>query len=414
MKRILLSLAMVSLAGSVAAIGSTGAFFSDSETSTGNIFTAGSIDLKIDHSVSTYNGSSDLVVVSDPATTFTGDDGSGNAVNLSFVHPAWETIPGANWIWATDPVSNPNIDQTDTFTRTFTWNGPVANATIEFGADNFYNVKVNGNLVGDNQSLIVGNFQSPHTTDVTAYIVQGVNTITFVGKNYGINGSVPSGNPAGIIFKLVVHGQQTFGPTDLTTQTFWNFNDVKPQDTGRDVISMHVSTNDAWSCMVIKNIKNNENTLIAPEVTAGDVTPGVAGVGGGELGGFLHLFLWHDNGTGVHKGDGIYDPGFGETPITGTLATPTTIDLSGPGPIMLPVHDSTTLPAGPLLATTEDDVGSAWCAGTLSVDAGTGAITCNGAIVSNNSQTDSTLADLVFYATQQRNQPNFKCSDVSL
>lgn len=40
---------------SIAAIGATGAFFSDTETSTGNTFTAGAIDLKID-STGTYNG----------------------------------------------------------------------------------------------------------------------------------------------------------------------------------------------------------------------------------------------------------------------------------------------------------------------------------------------------------------------
>ncbi len=47
MKRILLSLAMIALVGS-ATVGATRAYFSDSETSLGNTFTAGSIDLKID------------------------------------------------------------------------------------------------------------------------------------------------------------------------------------------------------------------------------------------------------------------------------------------------------------------------------------------------------------------------------
>ena len=53
-KKILISLSMI---GAVAAvvIGGTGAFFSDTETSTGNTFTAGDIDLKIDNT-SYYNG----------------------------------------------------------------------------------------------------------------------------------------------------------------------------------------------------------------------------------------------------------------------------------------------------------------------------------------------------------------------
>ena len=46
--RILASVGMIILGGAVAA-GATGAFFSDTETSTGNTFTAGAIDLQIDN-----------------------------------------------------------------------------------------------------------------------------------------------------------------------------------------------------------------------------------------------------------------------------------------------------------------------------------------------------------------------------
>ncbi len=63
MKRILSSLALVLFVGGALALGSTGAFFSDAETSTGNTFTAGEIDLKIDNS-SYYNG------VLNPGTTW--------------------------------------------------------------------------------------------------------------------------------------------------------------------------------------------------------------------------------------------------------------------------------------------------------------------------------------------------------
>ncbi len=52
--RILASLAMIVFVGAVV-VSSTGAFFSDTETSTGNTFTAGDIDLQID-SVAHYNG----------------------------------------------------------------------------------------------------------------------------------------------------------------------------------------------------------------------------------------------------------------------------------------------------------------------------------------------------------------------
>jgi len=54
MKRILLSLSIIAVVAVVVA-GGTGAFFSDTETSSGNTFTAGAIDLTVDN-VSYYNG----------------------------------------------------------------------------------------------------------------------------------------------------------------------------------------------------------------------------------------------------------------------------------------------------------------------------------------------------------------------
>src|SRR3989344_2895144 len=54
MKKVLISFSVIALIAAVA-IGATVAYFSDTETSTGNTFTAGSIDLKVD-SECTYNG----------------------------------------------------------------------------------------------------------------------------------------------------------------------------------------------------------------------------------------------------------------------------------------------------------------------------------------------------------------------
>jgi predicted ribosomally synthesized peptide with SipW-like signal peptide len=54
MKKILLSVSMIA-AVAIVVVGATGAFFNDTETSVGNIFTAGAIDLKVDNE-SFYNG----------------------------------------------------------------------------------------------------------------------------------------------------------------------------------------------------------------------------------------------------------------------------------------------------------------------------------------------------------------------
>lgn len=61
--RLMMSLGMLVFVGAVV-VGGTGAFFSDTETSTGNVFTAGAIDLTVD-SEAHYNGSMCQVDVND-------------------------------------------------------------------------------------------------------------------------------------------------------------------------------------------------------------------------------------------------------------------------------------------------------------------------------------------------------------
>jgi len=66
MKKILMSVAMLAFVGAVIA-GATGAFFSDTETSSGNTFTAGAIDLTVD-SEQHYNGN--VCVTTDAGQTY--------------------------------------------------------------------------------------------------------------------------------------------------------------------------------------------------------------------------------------------------------------------------------------------------------------------------------------------------------
>lgn len=67
MKRIITSLGMIAFVGALA-IGATGAFFSDSETSTGNVFAAGDIDLQIDNESYVTNAAG--VLVASPSTSW--------------------------------------------------------------------------------------------------------------------------------------------------------------------------------------------------------------------------------------------------------------------------------------------------------------------------------------------------------
>ncbi len=92
MKRILLSLGAIVFVGAIAA-GATGAFFNDTETSTGNTFTAGAIDLKVD-SQSHYNhmvctlGDGEVPYTWQPEVGFTPENGH---------YPATGTVCDGTW-----------------------------------------------------------------------------------------------------------------------------------------------------------------------------------------------------------------------------------------------------------------------------------------------------------------------------
>ena len=109
------------------------------------------------------------------------------------------SIPGAAWIWApgitgaTEPADN----DTYTFTKTFNLSGLPSAANIKIAADDFAQVRVNGQLVG------TVNTQALSAFDIKAYLVLGTNTIVVTGINGVACGgfSCPySQNPGGVVF----------------------------------------------------------------------------------------------------------------------------------------------------------------------------------------------------------------------
>ncbi len=251
-RRILFSLTMIAFAGAVVA-GATGAFFSDTETSSGNTFTAGAIDLTID-STATYNGNA----------------------------------------WATS---------------------------------------------------------------------------TWTMKNL-----VP------------------------TSDKFFNFSDVKPGDSGTNVISLHVSNNDAYACLDITNLHNDGNGLTEPE---DEVDADADGAGEGELAQNLDFFAWADI-----DGDGVFEPASSEIKLfTQASGIGQASDvLNGK---TYTIADSLTVP---MASNTTQYIGLQWCAGDMTVDLGTGTTTCSGLLMGNESQTDSVTADISFRVEQSRNNSSFVCA----
>ena len=92
--------------------------------------------------------------------------------------------------------------------------------------------------------------------------------------------------------------------TDLSSEVFFDFDDIKPGDWGEGTISLHVYDNPAHIWMGIDNVQDNENGWTEPELSdalAGigeeDTTGGEFGVG--ELSSWIMVELWWDDGNNI-------------------------------------------------------------------------------------------------------------------
>ncbi len=207
---------------------------------------------------------------------------------------------------------------------------------------------------------------------------------------------------------LVYSSETSWILDDLDGQLFFNFSDLKPGDVGEDTISLHVDNNDAWACMNVNITATPENDITEPESEVDD--QGVEG----ELQDELYFAFWADDGDNVYEvGEEIFAEG-------------TAADLfDGVNMVLADSTDNVWGQEGPLQGGGDTEpyvyyVGKVWCYGNLTetpvaqgddtspLVRGTG-FACDGAPVTNVSQTDGITADVTFYAEQSRNNPNFKC-----
>lgn len=195
-----------------------------------------------------------------------------------------------------------------------------------------------------------------------------------------------------------------------TGDKFFNFDDIKPGDSGENTISIHIESNDAYMCASLENVVEADNTKTEPEAL--DDPDGLAvGEATGELDDILYFFAWVDDGaidgwqgtsTDATEGDNVYQ--IGEQPLNAPTAASTLV------PTTWALADSTVNGGTPLSAGDTHYVGVAWCAGSMTVDSSTGAISCDGSTVNNASQTDSWSTDVKFDVVQARNNTNFECN----
>lgn len=278
-----MSLSVIAAAAAVV-IGGTSAFFSDTETSTGNTFTAGAIDLKVD-SQQHYN----------------------NAICV--VHEANSDKPVSYW-WQLAPGQTATVPQ------------------------------------------------------------------------YPRIGSQCDG---------------TWTETDLGAQTFFNFGDVKPGDSGENTISLHVVNNDAWACVDVAVTKNDDVSSTEPELdNTGDVAD-TSNLFDGELAQNVYFTAWADDGDNIWEG--------GEPLLFSNKSGPASDVLGGKTYALADV----TTGGVPMTGGVTNYIGLAWCAGQQTVDTNTNTITCDNTSMGNDVQTDSMEASVAFRVVQARNNAGYVC-----
>jgi len=144
----------------------------------------------------------EIIIVSDINTKL--NNGS-NSVPTYAGNSRWTaSIPDATWIWKSFYVEHPEQDEFTTFIREFNISASTSVTTFVVAADNSYTVSINGTEVGSDSTEFNYFDEEKDSYDLTDFIRQGQNQISFIVKNWGNVDSTPEGNPAGLLFKLSV------------------------------------------------------------------------------------------------------------------------------------------------------------------------------------------------------------------
>lgn len=212
----------------------------------------------------------------------------------------------------------------------------------------------------------------------------------FIGTTFAV-GALNLTIDSHATYNGIIQPAQTWALKNLVpgVDKFFNFNNVMPGDTGATTISFHTNEN-AWACMdftSLTDVDNGNNEPEAPEDPNGPA--------GGELSKGMEFFSWIDDGDTTYES--------GEKAIFGT-STPQSAFAVLKNYILA---DSTTGNFFP--ANVTKYVGIQWCAGDLTVNTATGAISCDGSALGNIAQTDGFSVDLGLRVVTADDYPGYKC-----
>lgn len=234
----------------------------------------------------------------------------------------------------------------------------------------------------------------------------------------------------------------TWEETDLGPElsSFFNFSDIKPGDEGENTLSLHVYNNDAWGCMLVNNVVDQDVNCTEPESESTDpecsVDPETPGAG--ELGQSLAFNSWLDEGSVA--GFQCNDPDPDDNPETDDATSGASCEadpqegdnvLNGIEVLFWENEFIDDVAEGPF--DLKEVLAGAYAAHSCTVATGdTDYDGCHGLAadgrmvgsatyyfgmgwavptsVGNEAQTDSLTADMIFEVVQHRNNPDFQCS----
>ncbi len=234
---------------------------------------------------------------------------------------------------------------------------------------------------------------------VTVFVLL-VGLVVFLGEPVGATFANSSGNKG---IELTIDSYSIYNGdyrSDLSWELkdlvpgvdrFFNFDDIKPGDTGLNTISVHLEENPAYVCLDFMNLVDLENGTNEPESLVDNTE-------GGELSSGIEFFAWHDDGDNTFE--------VGETPLFGAMPEAAVVVLND---TTYPLSDATTQEAFQPGET--HHVGIIWCAGDLDVNVATGDVACDALAMGNEYQTDSFTVDVSLRAVEATSYTNYRCEE---
>ncbi len=190
---------------------------------------------------------------------------------LTWVHPSWPSIAGAQWISSAYEVEDPPPNSWRLFTRSFDLPSNAINisGTLEITSDNAEEVELNGTPVGIDGEVYGPFIDDQEWSTIISYPVipkAGPNSLGVMVRNYAGRSS-PTDNPTGLIYKMDYEYQL------LRTETAWGAGDrFVEKGNWATYFTYHIQETEPAILVVTQalsgNNDDNERTTVAGYLTA--------------------------------------------------------------------------------------------------------------------------------------------------